>query len=104
MKLSEIVACHMCACSTNVAATTDFGINPKNVFAFWDWVGGRYSVWSAIGILPLSIHFGFECMQDFLSGGQSIDQHFKTEGSIEKNIPLLLGLIGYYNTTILSLC
>jgi glucose-6-phosphate isomerase len=50
---------HICACSTNIAETSKFGISKDNVFGFWDFVGGRFSVWSAIGVLPLSIHFGF---------------------------------------------
>ena len=50
---------HICACSTNIAETSKFGIHKDNVFGFWDFVGGRFSVWSAIGVLPLSIHFGF---------------------------------------------
>lgn len=53
----SIVAAHMCAVSTNIPATTAFGINPDNVFGFWDWVGGRYSVCSAVGMLPLSLHY-----------------------------------------------
>jgi glucose-6-phosphate isomerase len=61
----------MCACSTNLELTTKFGIN--TVFGFWDWVGGRFSVCSAIGILPLSIHFGFETMEQFLKGAEYID-------------------------------
>jgi glucose-6-phosphate isomerase len=56
-----IIDAHMCACSTNLKETSNFGIT--NVFGFWDWVGGRFSVCSAIGILPLSIHFGFEIME-----------------------------------------
>lgn len=65
---------HMCACSTNLKETSNFGI--KEVFGFWDWVGGRFSVTSCIGILPLSIHFGFEVMEEFLSGANDIDTIF----------------------------
>lgn len=64
---------HICACSTNLKATTEFGINIKNVFGFWDFVGGRFSVWSSIGVLPLAIHFGYETACKFLAGGHSID-------------------------------
>jgi glucose-6-phosphate isomerase len=67
----------MCAASTNLADTSKFGISNDKVFGFWDWVGGRYSVWSAIGILPLSFVFSFEYMNDFLRGANNIDVHFK---------------------------
>jgi len=60
---NEIISKHVCACSTNLELTGKFGIDDKNVFAFWDFVGGRFSVWSSIGILPLSIHFGYDVMQ-----------------------------------------
>ncbi len=63
----------MCACSTNLDATSKFGISSENVFGFWDWVGGRYSVCSAIGVLPLSIQFGFEVVEQFLKGAHDID-------------------------------
>ena len=62
----------MCACSTNLKETKNFGIT--NVFGFWDWVGGRFSVSSAIGILPLSIHFGYDVMDQFLKGANNIDK------------------------------
>ena len=68
----------MCACSTNLKATGEFGINKENVFEFWDFVGGRFSVWCAIGVLPLSLHFGYEKAQEFLKGGHSIDKHLVT--------------------------
>ena len=58
----------MCAASTNLAETGKFGIDNENVFGFWDWVGGRYSVWSAVGVLPLSLVFGFETARAFLDG------------------------------------
>jgi glucose-6-phosphate isomerase len=69
---------------------TEFGINAKNVFAFWDWVGGRYSVTSAVGLLPLSLQYGFEVVQSFLNGARSIDQHF-FQAPPQKNIPVILG-------------
>ena len=95
----EIVGRHMCAVSTNKELTEKFGIKtPENVFEFWDWVGGRYSVWAAIGVLPLSLYFGFDVMEEFLRGGESIDNHFLQEKNVADNIPLLLGLIGFYNT------
>ena len=66
----------MCAVSTNLAETSKFGIANDRVFGFWDWVGGRYSVCSAIGLVPLSIHFGFAYMVDFLRGAHEMDRHF----------------------------
>jgi glucose-6-phosphate isomerase len=66
----------MCACSTNLEETAKFGIAPENVFGFWDYVGGRFSVWSAIGVVPLSVYFGFDVAQEFLKGGHAIDTHF----------------------------
>ena len=74
---------HICACSTNIAETTKFGINSNNVFGFWNFVGGRFSVWSAIGVAPLAIHFGFDTASEFLSGGHSIDRLLLREESIE---------------------
>ena len=71
-----IVERHVCACSTNLAETGKFGVNPQNVFGFWDYVGGRFSVWSAIGVLPLSLQYGFDVSKQFLEGGHSIDEHF----------------------------
>ncbi len=77
---------HICACSTNIPETSKFGINNKNVFGFWDFVGGRFSVWSAVGILPLSIHFGYETMSKFLAGGHSMDGLFLNEKDITVNL------------------
>ena len=65
---------HICACSTNIPETSKFGINKNNVFGFWDFVGGRFSVWSAVGAAPLAIHFGFDAVSEFLAGGHSIDK------------------------------
>jgi glucose-6-phosphate isomerase len=64
----DSVAKHMVAVSTNLKLVSEFGIDPKNAFAFWDWVGGRYSVCSAVGMLPLSLQYGFDLMENFLSG------------------------------------
>uniref|UniRef100_A0A2C9U032 Glucose-6-phosphate isomerase n=1 Tax=Manihot esculenta TaxID=3983 RepID=A0A2C9U032_MANES len=80
------VAKHMVAVSTNLTLVEKFGIDPNNAFAFWDWVGGRYSVCSAVGVLPLSLQYGFSIVEKFLKGASSIDQHF-TSASFEKNIP-----------------
>ena len=81
-----IASKHFIAASTALALTKEFGIAPENVFGFWDFVGGRFSVWSAIGVLPLSITFGFETMRSFLDGGHSMDRHLKTEKDI--SVPL----------------
>ena len=93
---------HICAVSTALKETRAFGISDEKVFGFWDWVGGRYSVTSAIGVLPLSIHFGYDIIRQFLDGANAIDRHFRTTKDIRKNVPLLLGLIGFYNITILN--
>jgi glucose-6-phosphate isomerase len=73
---NEIIKCHFAACSTNIEETTKFGIDSENVFAFWNWVGGRFSVCSCIGMLPLSIAFGFEHAEKFLEGAHSMDMHY----------------------------
>ena len=69
--------------STNLAETSKFGIVDERVFGFWDWVGGRYSVCSAIGMLPLSLHFGFAYMVDFLRGANAMDQHFHNTKNVK---------------------
>ena len=83
---------HFVAVSTNVELTGKFGIKPERMFGFKDWVGGRYSVWSSIG-LSVVIQIGPEQFDAFLSGGHEIDNHFR-EAPLEKNIPVLMGLIG----------
>jgi glucose-6-phosphate isomerase len=88
------VSDHFAALSTNLAACADFGIKPDRIFGFWDWVGGRYSVWSAIG-LPVAIAVGYENFEAFLKGAYEMDQHFlKTK--LEKNLPVIMGLIGVW--------
>ena len=90
------VAKHFAALSTNSKAVEQFGIDTKNMFEFWDWVGGRYSLWSAIG-LSIVLSIGFENFVELLTGAHQIDQHFlNTE--FEENIPVILGLLGiWYN-------
>nr|P54234.1 RecName: Full=Glucose-6-phosphate isomerase, cytosolic 1; Short=GPI; AltName: Full=Phosphoglucose isomerase; Short=PGI; AltName: Full=Phosphohexose isomerase; Short=PHI [Clarkia arcuata]CAA61575.1 glucose-6-phosphate isomerase [Clarkia arcuata] len=95
------VAKHMVAVSTNLPLVEKFGIDPINAFAFWDWVGGRYSVCSAVGVLPLSLQYGFAVVEKFLQGAHSIDQHFSS-ASFEKNIPVLLGLLSVWNVSFLG--
>jgi len=63
----------LCAVSTNIQATTKFGIDSQRVFGFWDWVGGRYSVSSAVGVLPLSLFYGFDVVKQFLQGLHDVD-------------------------------
>ncbi|KOM27062.1 hypothetical protein LR48_Vigan393s000600 [Vigna angularis] len=78
-----------------------FGIDPNNAFAFWDWVGGRYSVCSAVGVLPLSLQYGFSVIEKFLNGASSIDQHIYSE-QFERNLPVLLGLLSVWNVSFLG--
>ncbi len=86
---------HMIALSTNEQAVIEFGINPQNMFPFWDWVGGRFSVWSSIG-MPIALTYGFNVFQEFLNGGKTMDTHFKTQ-KLEGNIPVLMALYGIWN-------
>lgn len=86
---------HFAAVSTNTAAVSAFGIDTANMFPFWDWVGGRYSVWSAIG-LPLMLYVGYERFMEFLSGAHEMDQHFR-EAPLGANMPTILALIGFWN-------
>lgn len=97
----QAVAKHMVAVSTNLTLVEKFGIDPNNAFAFWDWVGGRYSVCSAVGVLPLSLQYGFSVIEKFLKGASSIDQHFYS-APLEKNIPVLLGLLSIWNVSFLG--
>ncbi|TAE12995.1 MAG: glucose-6-phosphate isomerase [Bacteroidetes bacterium] len=93
-KDEAFVAKHFVALSTNADAVGKFGIATENMFGFWDWVGGRYSVWSAIG-LSLACTLGFETFSEFLAGAHSLDKHFRT-APFEKNVPVLLALIGVW--------
>ncbi|KAI3726738.1 hypothetical protein L1987_66542 [Smallanthus sonchifolius] len=97
----QAVSKHMVAVSTNLKLVEKFGIDPNNAFAFWDWVGGRYSVCSAVGVLPLSLQYGFSVIEKFLKGARSIDQHFHS-APFEKNIPVLLGLLSVWNVSFLG--
>ncbi|CAL5218666.1 g372 [Coccomyxa viridis] len=97
----EAVSKHMVAVSTNLKLVKEFGIDPENAFAFWDWVGGRYSVCSAVGMLPLSLQYGFDIMEQFLKGAHDVDDHFRTS-PFGENIPVMLGLTGVWNTTFLG--
>ncbi|KAI4347645.1 hypothetical protein L6164_008437 [Bauhinia variegata] len=98
---SSAVAKHMVAVSTNLTLVEKFGIDPNNAFAFWDWVGGRYSVCSAVGVLPLSLQYGFSVVEKFLNGASSIDEHMHA-APFERNIPVLLGLLSVWNVSFLG--
>lgn len=90
------VASHFAALSTNGQAVTEFGIDTSNMFEFWDWVGGRYSLWSAIG-LSIALSIGFENFEQLLQGAHEMDEHFANT-ALEDNIPVILALIGiWYN-------
>jgi glucose-6-phosphate isomerase len=90
------VAQHFVAVSTNIQKVTEFGISPDAIFPMWDWVGGRFSLWSAVG-LSISLAVGFTHFEGLLAGAQEMDQHFKNE-SFDKNIPVILALLSvWYN-------
>ena len=92
----EDVAKHFVAVSTNIKNVTEFGINADNVFPMWDWVGGRFSLWSAVG-LSISLAVGFDNFDKVLKGANKMDEHFKTT-SFDKNIPVVLALLSiWYN-------
>ena len=90
------VAQHFVAISTNIELVSQFGINPDNMFEFWDWVGGRYSLWSAVG-LSIALYIGMDRFLELLTGAHQVDEHFRTT-PLEKNIPVIMGLLGvWYN-------
>jgi len=90
------IAKHFVALSTNKTAVEKFGIDTANMFPFWDWVGGRYSLWSAIG-LSIALTIGYSNFEELLKGAHEVDNHFATE-KFEKNIPVLMALIGLWYT------
>lgn len=94
------VSKHFIAVSTNKEAAGEFGIAPENVFEFWAWVGGRYSLWSSIG-LPIALSIGFEGFIELLDGAYAMDQHF-LEAPLEENMPVILALIGIWNINFLG--
>ena len=93
--LGEHAFANIWAVSANIAAAIDFGVNEEHIFAFWDWVGGRYSVWSAVG-LPIALYIGMANFRRFLAGAHAMDQHFYTT-EFSKNIPVMMALIGIWN-------
>ena len=90
------IAAHFAALSTNEKAVTKFGIDKANMFEFWDWVGGRYSLWSAIG-LSIALTIGYDNFEQLLKGAYAADEHFKTE-KFDQNVPVLMALIGAWYT------
>lgn len=95
-KDEKAVARHFVAVSTNAKEVSKFGIDIANMFGFWDWVGGRYSLWSAIG-LSIALTIGFDHFEQLLEGGHSMDKHF-VQTPLESNLPVILGLLGiWYN-------
>jgi len=94
------IAKHFVAVSSNKKNATEFGIEPENIFDMWDWVGGRFSLWSAIG-LPIAIDLGFEKFIELLEGAHDIDNHF-CEAPLEKNAPVILALLSLWNCTFLG--
>ena len=99
-KDESAVAKHFAALSTNAKDVEKFGIDTNNMFEFWDWVGGRYSLWSAIG-LSIALSIGFENFEELLDGAHEMDKHFRST-PIEKNIPTTLALVGLWNTNFLG--
>lgn len=92
----EDIAKHFVAVSTNIQKVTEFGINPNNVFPMWDWVGGRFSLWSAVG-LTISLAVGYDNFEELLEGANEMDEHFKTT-DFDKNMPVTLALLSvWYN-------
>ncbi|MBZ4138531.1 glucose-6-phosphate isomerase, partial [Escherichia fergusonii] len=89
----KAVGKHFAAVSTALDKVDAFGIPEDRIFGFWDWVGGRYSIWSAIG-LPLMIAIGPENFGRFLDGAHAMDEHFR-KAALSKNLPMMLGLVGY---------
>lgn len=94
------VAGHFVALSTNRAAVEAFGIDASNMFEFWDWVGGRYSLWSAIG-LPIALAVGMDHFEALLCGANAMDEHF-IEAPAERNMPMILALLGIWNSNFLG--
>ena len=94
LKDESAVAKHFIALSTNTQGVSEFGIDTENMFEFWDWVGGRYSVWSAIG-LPVACVIGMDNFEELLAGARDVDEHFRT-APLAQNIPVMMGLLGVW--------
>ena len=96
-----VVSHHMVAVSAAIDKTKAFGIDEKNVFGFWDWVGGRYSVCSSVGVVPLALQYGPRIVEDFLTGAREMDEHFFT-APLPSNLPVLLALVSVWNHSFLG--
>ncbi|MBH0073391.1 glucose-6-phosphate isomerase [Pseudoalteromonas sp. NZS127] len=99
-KDNAAIAKHFVAVSTNLEKTAEFGISNDNVFTMWDWVGGRFSLWSAIG-LPIALYAGYYAFEAILEGAYEVDEHFKN-APLEQNIPLIMALLSVWNTSFLG--
>jgi glucose-6-phosphate isomerase len=99
-RVADRIAKHFVAVSTNEREVRQFGIDPANMFVFWDWVGGRYSLWSSIG-LPIAIAAGFGRFEQLLEGAHQVDEHFRT-APLEDNLPMTLGLLGLWYSDFLG--
>lgn len=99
-KDNAAIAKHFVAVSTNLEKTAEFGISNDNVFTMWDWVGGRFSLWSAIG-LPIALYAGYDAFEAILEGAYEVDEHFKN-APLEQNIPLVMALLSVWNTSFLG--
>jgi len=97
---SEKIASHFVAVSSNVGLATEFGIEADNIFPMWDWVGGRYSLWSAIG-LPIALQIGMPAFRELLKGAGDLDQHFRTTPFAD-NLPVIMGMLGIWYHNILG--
>ncbi|KAL7540791.1 hypothetical protein ACHAWF_009646 [Thalassiosira exigua] len=98
---ADVVSRHFCATSSYPGEAEKFGVAKDHVFPIWDWVGGRFSVWSAAGVLPLSLHYSFDVVKRLLDGAHDIDEHF-FDSPLGGNIPVLLGLLGVWNSTFMG--
>jgi len=96
-----VVRQHMAACSSELEISKEFGLAPENVFEFWDWVGGRFSVHSAAGVLPLALHYGFPIVRNFLDGAHAMDRHFAS-APFGENLPVMLGLFSLWSSSFLG--
>ncbi|QDP00332.1 glucose-6-phosphate isomerase [Thalassotalea sp. PS06] len=94
------IAKHFVAVSTNTEKVTEFGIDAENIFDMWDWVGGRFSLWSAIG-LPIALYLGFEQFVELLDGAHLVDNHFE-QAPLEENVPVIMALLSLWNCTFLG--
>ncbi|CAG9173063.1 Glucose-6-phosphate isomerase [Cupriavidus laharis] len=95
------LARHFVAVSTNVEAVRAFGIDPANMFEFWDWIGGRFSLWSSVG-LSIALAVGFNAFADLLAGGRAMDEHFRT-APLERNMPVVMGMLGVWHRNFFNL-